>query len=83
MQQDQPKDSQTESLKKEIETKNEEIIKVGPPLSCIKGGHYLVVDGMEMGMRRIRCDRCPVGFYITGDDELRDGHVYTKGKLLI
>jgi hypothetical protein len=82
MQQDQPKDSQTE-LKKEIETKNEEVIKLGPSLTCSKGGHEFMVDGMEMGMRRIRCTRCPIGFYLSTKEELRDGHVYRQGKLMV
>ena len=82
MQPDQPKDSPQE-LKKEIKTKNEEVIKLGPSLTCSKGGHNFIVDGMEMGMRRVKCQRCPIGFYLSNKEELKDGHIYLHGTLMV
>jgi hypothetical protein len=83
MQQDQQKDSQTESLKKEIETKNEELISLGPPVTCPKGEHSFKSDGMEMGLLRVKCINCPLGYFIPIGGSLKDGHIYLKGAFVI
>ena len=75
--------TETENLKEEIKTKNEEIIKLGPSLTCKKNGHFFNVVGMEMGMQKVQCTRCPVGYLLGPTESLKDGHVYIDDKLAI
>jgi hypothetical protein len=83
MQQDQPKDSQTESEQEKPSPREEELIKLGPPVTCVKGEHSFQVIGLEMGMRKAQCMRCPIGYYLGPNDDLEDGHIYINEKLVI
>lgn len=78
-----PEDTKTKELKEEIETKNEEVIKLGPSLTCSKGGHFFAVIGMDMGMQQVRCDRCPIGYYLPHGGVVKDGHIYIKDVLMV
>jgi len=69
--------------KEEVKPKEEELIKLGPPVTCIKGEHSFQVIGMEFGMRQVQCTKCPIGYYLGLNDSLKDGHIYTDNKFVI
>lgn len=56
-----------------------EVITLGQDKTCTKGGHYFV----RQKQREAKCIRCPMGFYLGGLEELKEGHVYRDGLLLI
>lgn len=47
--------------------------------SCPRGEHYFVhVSGVTA-----ECRKCRIGFYLTPDCTVEDGHIVAKGRLLI
>jgi hypothetical protein len=77
------KEEVKEEPKEEVKPKEEELITLGPPVTCIKGEHSFQVIGIEMGMRKAQCTKCPIGYYLGPSDNLKDGHVYFNEKLVI
>lgn len=50
-----------------------------PALTCLKGEHYFeYVSGREAD-----CTKCPMGFRLPVDAEVKDGHIYIESQLLI
>lgn len=37
----------------------------------------------HQGAMEVKCATCPIGFYLSGDEAVRDGHIYRGDQLLI
>lgn len=33
--------------------------------------------------REIKCVRCGIGYYVSASDDIKDGHLYHNGKLIV
>lgn len=60
---------------KEAET---EKITLGPSLTCERTGHEFIRIG-----RNAKCKKCPMGYILSGPEEIKDGHIFIKAQLLI
>lgn len=67
-------------LKEEIKKADEgELIQVKPSATCTKGNHVFVqVSGTEA-----ECPRCHVGYGLGVGAEVKDGHIYIQGELVL
>lgn len=62
-------------LKEEVPT--DELWTLKP--NVIGGEHYFeYVNGVE-----VQCTKCPLGYGVTSDTEVKDGHIYLEGNLVI
>lgn len=52
-------------------------IEVKAPQKCEHGGSFKYVTPRE-----IECQKCHVGFVLSGSDRLIDGHLYSSDKLV-
>ena len=52
--------------------------QTGPNLICKKGGHKFIQREMTA-----ECISCPAGYNLGAGGEVKDGHIYIKGELLI
>lgn len=52
--------------------------KVGPNLACGRGEHKFIQKGAAA-----ECTKCPVGYNLGAGGEVKDGHIYIRGELLI
>lgn len=70
--------SSKEELEKEIKKAQEgEIIQIKPSLTC-KNGHEFVRVKNEA-----RCVKCPIGYNLGSNTEIKDKHIYIRGQLVI
>ena len=70
-----------EALKKASE--QGEIITVKPPITCSKTEHSFRLVRNEMGIAA-ECVKCPVGYPLPPIGwELKEGHIYIHGQLVI
>ena len=61
-----------------LEAENERI-KIKDPVTCEKGKHeFFRSQSMEA-----MCRKCPIGFVLSVGNEVKDGHIYLHGTLLI
>ena len=53
-------------------------VQIQPSLTCEKGKHFFMqISGME-----IKCQKCPIGYGISGGTTIRDGKVYIHGQFV-
>lgn len=55
-----------------------ERIKLGPSVTCERREHEFVRYG-----RDAKCRKCPTGYILSGQEEVKGGHIYLKGQFLI
>ena len=61
------------------EEKKEELLKLGPNLTCEKGSHeFKYRTGSE-----VECLKCPIGYPLGPGAILKDGHIYIHGEFAI
>ena len=60
-----------------------EVYTLKPPITCSKGGHTFTLKGMDMGMQMAECTNCPVGYLVPLGGEIKNGHVYIHGTLVV
>jgi hypothetical protein len=60
------------------EAKDEgELVKLGPNL--ITGEHnFTYISGTE-----VQCTKCPLGYVVGANTEIKDGHIYIENKFLV
>lgn len=51
-------------------------LRVSEPVKC---EHNFV----RMAGNEIKCQKCPIGFFVSPGDELKSGHLYRHGSLVI
>lgn len=61
------------------EENKEELFKLGPNLSCGKGNHYFVYHTAN----EIECTKCPVGYPVGPEINLKEGNVVIHGEELV
>ena len=70
--------------KPEVEEEvTEEILKLSPPLTCSGSEHFFRIIGMEMGMPKAKCDKCPAGYFLAPECKLVKGHIYMNEDLVV
>ena len=71
---------QQSSLKEEIKRADEgELIQPKPSITCLKENHYFTqITGTE-----VECRVCHIGYMISPGMEIKDGHIYVHGMLVI
>lgn len=56
-----------------------ELLTISPSVTCTKGNHNFVqVSGTEA-----ECPRCHVGYGLGAGAEVKEGHIYIHGELVI
>lgn len=65
-------------MNEDVRDDDGELIHIKPSLNC-KDGHYFIYhSSME-----VKCMKCPVGYPIGIGTELKDGHLYIHGELIL
>jgi hypothetical protein len=65
--------------KKEEKDDGSTIIRIQPSLTCEKGRHFFQrISGVE-----IKCQKCPIGYPVSGGTEVKNGRVMIHGQLVI
>ena len=55
-----------------------ERIKLGPSITCERKAHEFIRKGREA-----KCKKCPMGFVLSGQEEVKEGHIYLEDQFLI
>ncbi len=56
----------------------DEMITLKPSITCTDGHKFIYKSGIE-----VMCTQCPLGYQISSDMQVRDGHIYAGETLLI
>ncbi len=90
MWQDQKEEENQKTLNKQKENSKDqpddgddnqfsEVLTVGPIINCEKGKHNFI---LKVG-KNAECTKCNVGYYLGIESEVKNGHIYIHGGLVV
>lgn len=56
-----------------------ELLKIGPNLTCKKGGHYFIYKSAL----EIECRKCAIGYVISPGMNIKEGNITVHGDELV
>lgn len=76
-------EEEVKQFKEELKNKPQEgeVLTPKPPVTCAKGEHSFTLVRTDMGPAA-EC-RCGLGFQISPGAEIKDGHIFVHGTLVV
>ena len=71
---------QSQEPRKESREENEgELLHVKPPVTCKRDEHYFI----RTGSLEASCTKCPIGFVLNVNCDIKEGKLYVNGTMVI